>query len=458
MLPISVPLRRETRATLALAGPIVVAQLAQMATSFVDVIMIGRLGTAAMAAGVLGATVFFTLSLVCVGVLMAVNPSVAQAVGRGDPEEASRATRQGLWLALLLGVPLTVALGWAEPALKALGQAPDTAALAGDYIGAIRWGLVPNLGFAALRGLVEGVSRPRPVLVVALIAVVVNAVANYALMFGAWGFPAMGLEGTGWSSALVFSVMFVLLAAVVRGQRPYRDFRVFAGLRRPDGPTLKTLFKLGWPIGVSFGLEAGLFTTATLMIGALGETALAAHQVAINAASVTFMVPLGIGMAATVRVGQHVGAGSVPAAARAGWVAVALGALFMTGTALLFWLKPDWVVWVYTGTTEGMDGVPQAAAGLLAIAAVFQLFDGVQVTAGGALRGLKDTRFPMIIGAVAYWGIGASTAAVLGLGLGGGAPGVWWGLTLGLAAASVLLSARFRSRTRAGAAALQGRP
>lgn len=441
----------EVRATLALAVPIVLVQLAQMSMSFVDVSMVGRLGTEALAAIVLGSTTFFTLMLVCLGVLIAVQPTVSQAVGAGDTEAAARGARQGLWLALILGVPFTIALGFAEPALLATGQAPETAALAADYLGAIRWGFVPNLCFVALRGLCEGDARPRPVLAVTLLGVVANVVFNYGLMYGAWGLPALGVVGTGWSSALTMTVMFLALAVVVRTGELAR-FRVFVGLRRPDPEALGALFRLGWPIGVGFGLEAGIFAATTLLVGRLPNhvVALAAHQIAINAASVTFMVPLGIGMAGAIRVGQAAGRGDADGARRAGWMATGLGAAFMVGSALLFWLAPEAVVWVYAGA-DPQPEVAALAASLLGVAAVFQLFDGVQASVAGALRGLKDTRVPMLIAAFSYWGVGLTVGGTLGLGMGLGAPGLWWGLTLGLATAAVGLSARFARRTRPAA-------
>lgn len=446
----SSPLATEVRATLALAVPIVLVQLAQMSMSFVDVSMVGRLGTEALAAIVLGSTTYVTLSLICVGVLVAVQPTVSQAVGAGDTEAAARGARQGLWLGLLLGVPFTVLLGYAEPLLLTTGQAPDTAGLAADYLGAIRWGFVPNLWFTALRGLCEGDARPRPVLAVTLLAVVANAVLNYGLMFGAWGLPALGVVGTGWSSALTTALMFAALAAVVR-TGDFARFRVFVGLRRPDPEALGALFRLGWPIGVGFGLEAGIFSAATLLIGRLPnyEVALAAHQIALNAASVTFMVPLGIGMAGAIRVGQAAGAGDLASAARSGWTAAGLGGLFMCGSALLFWLRPEAVIWVYAGSAPQPEVVALATT-LLGVAAVFQLFDGVQAAVAGALRGLKDTRVPMLIAAGAYWGVGLTVGGALGLSMGLGAQGLWWGLTLGLATAAVGLSARFSHQTRPG--------
>ena len=439
---------RDVRPTLALAVPVVLVQLSQMSMSFVDVVMVGRLGTEALAAIVLGSTTYFTVSLVCVGVLVAVQPTVAQAVGAGDDAAAGRGARQGLWLATLLGAPFTVGLGFMEDVFLWTGQAPETAALAGSYVAAIRWGFVPNLWFTALRGLCEGDARPGPVLAVTLLGTAFNAGLNYVLMFGALGAPALGLVGTGWSSALTITAMFVALALYVRAG-PLGRFGVFTGLRRPDPEALAALFRLGWPIGVGFGLEAGLFTAATLFVGRLPnhEVALAAHQIALNAASVTFMVPLGIGMAGGIRVGQAAGAGDHAGAARAGWTAAGLGAIFMTLSALVFWLRPGWVVRLYAGPSPEPETAALAVA-LLGIAAVFQLFDGVQAAVAGALRGLKDTRVPMAIAAVAYWGVGLTVGGLLGLRLGAGARGLWWGLTLGLAVAAVGLSARFASRTR----------
>ena len=443
------PLTREVRATLALAVPIVLVQLSQMSMSFVDVVMVGRLGTEALAAVVLGSTTYFTVLLVCVGVIVAVQPTVAQAVGAGDTEGAGRGARQGLWLATILGVPFTLGLGFMEPVLVWTGQDPDTSALASAYLDAIRWGFIPNLWFTALRGLAEGDGRPRPVLVVTLLGVAANAGLNYLLMFGAWGLPALGLVGTGWSSSITIVVMTVALGAYAR-RGPLGRFRVFADLRRPDPAVLRELFALGWPIGIGFGLEGGLFTAATLFVGRLPdhETALAAHQVALNAASVAFMVPLGIGMAGGVRVGQAAGAGDPAGAARAGWTAAGLGAAFMTCSALLFWFAPGAVVWIYAGSQPDPE-VAALAATLLAVAAVFQLFDGVQASVAGALRGLKDTRVPMLISAASYWGLGLTAAVALGVGAGWGEVGLWWGLTLGLAAAAVALSARFAALTRA---------
>ncbi len=446
----SLPLfRREARATLALAAPLALTQLIQMAMGFVDVVMIGRLGPDSMAAGVIATSVYFSLLLVCMGVVMAVNPMVSQAVGAKDEAMIGRSLRQGLWLATLLGVPLMLLLWHIEPVLGWTGQDPATSVLAGQYIRAILWGTLPHLWYAALRGFAEGLGRPRPILIVTIVAALANAGLNGVLMYGWLGGPALGVVGAGWSSAIVMGVLFLGLLLYVRLDRDFWHRAGLTHIRKPDPDALRDLFRLGWPIGISFGLEAGLFAVTTLLVGNIGTAALAAHQIAINAASVTFMVPLGVALATTVRVGQAAGAGDRAGAERAGWSGVAMGAAFMTLAALLFWLRPEWVVWVYLGTVTGDEvEVARFAAVLLGIAAVFQILDGVQATAAGALRGLKDTRAPMIVGAVAYWGIGFGSAVWMGFGLDLGAEGIWWGLTLGLGAAAVGLTLWFRWRVR----------
>lgn len=443
--------RRELSGTARLAAPLAATQLVQMAMSFVDVVMIGRLGPEAMAAGVIGTSFFFTLMLTCMGIIMAVSPLVAHAVGARDEAGVGRTVRQGLWLGALLALPLMGVYSQAEPLLLLAGQEPETSRLAAGYVRAIMWGTLPYLCYTALRGFAEGVARPRPILLVTLAAAVLNAFGNWVLMYGNLGMPALGLVGCGWSSAIVMWALFGGMLLVARRGRFFRGYDVLATIRRPDPRALRELFRLGWPIGLTFGLESGLFLAATLLMGWVGVEALAAHQVALNAAGVTFMVPLGIAMAVTVRVGHAAGARDLRGAGRAGWVGMALGGAVMLVPALVFWLRPEWVVWVYMGsaveTPEGAE-VARIAAGLLGVAAVFQLFDGVQVTAGGALRGLKETKAPMIVGLVAYWALGLSAAYLLTFELALGAPGVWWGLTLGLATAALVLPVWFQYRLR----------
>lgn len=450
--------RRELGATARLAVPLALTQLVQMVMGFVDVVMIGRLGPEAMAAGVIGTTFFFTLLLVCMGVVMAVNPLVAQAAGAGDERGVGRAVRQGLWLATMLGMPLMLLYAFAEPILAAAGQERATAVMASSYLGAIMWGTIPHLWFTALRGFAEGLARPRPILLVATLGALLNVFGNWVLMYGNLGVPALGLVGCGLSSAIVMWSVFGGMLLVTKRLPVFRHFAVFSEIRRPDPRMFGRIFRLGWPIGVTFGLESGLFLSATLLMGWVGTTALAAHQIALNAASVAFMVPLGIAMATTVRVGQATGRGDVAGAERAGWSGILLGVAAMLLPAILFWTRPEWVIWLYMGaaaeTVEGMEVAAQAAT-LLGLAAVFQLFDGAQVAAGGALRGLQETRPPMVVGAIAYWGIGLSAAYLLTFRAGWGASGVWWGLTLGLAAAAIGLTFWFRRSARRNARAIR---
>lgn len=423
---------------------------------FVDTVMVGRLGQKALAGVALGNTVFFFCLIVCMGVVQAVGPMVSQAYGAGEKEPIERSVRQGLWLGAVLAVPAVVLLWNIAPVLRAIGQPSIAVEAAQGYLRAILGGFLPALWFMALRSFVEGLSRPLPVTIITFIGVVLNVGANYVLMFGMWGLPALGLEGTGWASTIVFWSLFLMLALLVVRLEPFAQYRIFTGLRTPDLTYFRELVRIGWPIGVSSGIEAGLFMITALMIGVLGTTALAAHQIALQCAAFTFMVPLGVGIAGSVRVGQAAGRGRTDGVRRAGYASMLLAGLFMFGAAILFWTVPEAIVSLYIDTAAPANAdVAALAVSLLGIAAVFQVFDGVQVAAMGALRGLKDTRVPMVIAFATYWGVGLTTSYGLGLGLGWGAEGLWWGLVVGLAAAALLLTQRFyrhvrRTATRGG--------
>jgi MATE family multidrug resistance protein len=447
-----VPLHRhpfidEVRQTLRLAGPVVAAQLAQISMGFVDTVMVGRLGEEALAGVALGNTVFFFALIVCLGVIQAVGPMVSQAHGAGEREPIERSVRQGLWLGVVLTVPAVLILWNIAPVLRAVGQPASAVAAAQGYLHAIVGGFLPALWFMALRSFVEGLARPLPVTVITCLGVGLNVGANYVLMFGAGGLPALGLEGTGWASTIVLWFLFAMLALLVVRMRPFARYRIFRGLGTPDLAYFRALVRIGWPIGVSSGIEAGLFMLTALMVGVLGTTALAAHQIALQCAAFTFMVPLGVGIAGSVRVGQAVGRGRPDDARRAGYASMLLAGLFMTGAAVVFVAVPESIVRLYldVGAPENAD-VAALAVTLLGIAALFQVFDGIQVAAMGALRGLKDTRGPMLIAFVTYWGIGLSTGYTLGIIWQWGAEGLWWGLVVGLATAALLLSIRFRRR------------
>ncbi|MEM6337713.1 MAG: MATE family efflux transporter, partial [Bacteroidota bacterium] len=390
------------RATLALAGPLILAQLAQVGLGFTDTVMVGRLGGLNLAAIALGGAVFFPCFLVGMGLVAAVSPVTAQARGAGKTGEIGRTGRQGLWLATLIGLPITLLLRNAEPFLLWIGQPAEVVSLAQGYLLAVSWGFLPAMWLAALRSLLEGLARPRPVMIIALIALAVNAVADYGLMFGKFGLPELGLVGTGWATAVVFWSSFLCAAGYVLWQPELRALHVFRDLRRPDPSVFKELFRVGWPISVMFGIEVFLFSATAMMMGLVSPEVLAAHQVSINAAALTFMVAVGLSLATTVRVGHALGSGDEEQARAAGLTGIGLGVGFMTMTAVLFWTIPELVVAVYLNPAEE-PRVTELATSLLIVAGFFQIFDGLQATTAGALRGYKDTRRPMLLAFFGYW-------------------------------------------------------
>ncbi len=441
------PWRRELRDLGVLAAPLVLAQLAQNGMSVVDTLMVGRLGPSQLAGIALGGTLFTFVLIVCVGMLYAVGPMVAQAHGAHRPEEAARAARQGLWLALALSVPGVLVFVEARPLLLMTGQDPIIAAASGAYLRAMAWGFPFVLAFTALRGYLEGHGDARPILAVAALGVALNVAANDVLMFGRLGLPRLGLVGTGYATAVVYATMALLTAVYLRWRYPHR--RVFAGLRRPDPGMLSELLRIGWPISLTLGFEVGLFALTALLMGHFGDAALAGHQIALQSASTTFMVPLGVGIATGVRVGQATGRGDTAGVVRAGYTGIALSAAFMACAGALFWLAPDAVIGLYLAVDAPANvGVVAYARRFLAFAAVFQVFDGTQVSASGALRGLKDTRTPMVLTLVAYWLAGVPTGVLLAFPGGAGPRGLWAGLVVGLAVAAVLLLARFARLSR----------
>ena len=439
---------REIANLLKLALPLILAQLAQNTLGFVDTLMVGRLGSGALAGIALGSTVFHFFLIIMTGVLLAVSPLVSQAHGASDQEAAARAVRQGLWLGLVLFVPTFVLLWNIEPLLLRLGQDAETSALSSRYLRAIAWGLLPALGTTALRGFLEGLAVTRPIMVFSFIGLGLNVVANNILMFGRFGAPALGLVGTGYASSLVYFSVFAMTAAYIAFH--YGGYRIFSRLRVPDFGMFRELLKVGVPIGLTLGFEVSMFSAMTFFMGLLGAAQLAAHQIALQSASITFMVPLGLSIATSVRVGQAAGRGDLRVARRAGYAGMVSSLFFMVLSALMFWFLPRFVTGLYLDVSDPANAeVISLAAAFLAIAAMFQLFDGLQVSASGALRGLKDTRVPMLITLFAYWFVGIGSGAFLGFAARLGGRGLWLGLVIGLAVAAVLLAWRFFSHMRA---------
>ncbi|GAB4381975.1 MAG: MATE family efflux transporter [Elainellaceae cyanobacterium] len=409
-----------------------------------DTVMMGLLGSHIIAAGALGASLFHMLLIIGSAIVSAVSPLAAEAFGANHSQQVSRVARQGLWLAVLLSIPVTLLIWHGGSLLRLSGQSSNNAALAEVYLRAIAWGYLPGLGFAVLRSFVSALSRPRPVIVIVVCGTLFNVVANYVLSLGKLGFPALGLAGIGWASTLSLWGMFVVLAVYSVSQRSLRSYQVFHNLHQFEGKVFRELLHIGLPIGVLAAVESGLFTATALLMGLLGTTVLAAHQIALQTAAVTFTIPLGISIATTVRVGQLIGQQNFSGARLAGFVGIGIAAVFMAGMGILFWTFPTQIVALYIDIEDPANAaVLSLAKSLLGVAAMFQIVDGIQVAAAGALRGLKDTRIPMVIGIFAYWGIGLTSGYTLGLLLGFGGVGLWWGLAIGLAIAAVVLTWRF---------------
>ncbi len=439
MLSTRSALRAELRAMLPIALPLAAANLAQMAMGLTNTIMVGHLGGAALSAAGLGGALYFTIAITSQGVLTAVAPLAARAIGARDHRGAGQVAAAGLLLAAAAAVPIVVLLSMADRLLAAIGYDPALAAEIGQFLTAIRWGAPGFLVFGVLRALLAAASRARLVMIVLLVGIPANAALNWALIFGHLGMPALGIAGSGWATAIIQSLMSLGLAAVLWIAPLHTPIRVGRRVVEQIGQILR----LGLPIGGLIALEVGVFVTTGILIGLLGTDALGAHQLVINVAGLCFMVPLGIGQAATVRVAFELGAHNPAAAHRAAFVALTLGVFFMAATAVVIWTVPLAIAGVYLDTDDPANsGLIAIALRLLGIAALFQIFDGVQAIAVGALRGYRDTAVPMMLAAFGYWGIGFAGGWALAFPLGYGAVGLWWGLALGLAVVSSLLTAR----------------
>ena len=409
-----------------MAAPLAGANLAQMAMGLTDTIMVGALGAVPLAAVGLGSGLYFTSVLVCAGVLSAVAPLASFALGAGDRAMVGRVTASGLLLAVALTLPVVAAMLFAERLLGLLGYEPGLTEEIGRYLWAIVWGAPGFLGFAVLRCLFATLSRVRVVMAVLVMCVPVNAALNWVLIFGHFGAPALGVAGSGYASAICNGLMLLGLAAaiaVLPRDDPAHRLRLrlrFAGTMAD----IRRILALGLPIGGLQALEIGVFVASAALMGLFGADALAAHQIAIMCASFTFMVPMGIGQAATVRVATERGAAAWEAARRAGFVALALGVAFMAVAAIVLWTMPAPIVGAFVAAGDPENrAVVTLALEFLAIAAVFQIVDGAQSVACGALRGYHDTRVPMLIAAAGYWGIGFVGGWVLAFPLGLGPAG-----------------------------------
>ena len=433
----------------ALAWPMILTNLAQIAMTTTDVMMMGRLGPRDLAAGTLGANLYFTPMIFGLGLLLAVSPMAAAALGRkrGAVRDVRRTVRQGLWASIIVSVPVWLVLWNGGALLAAMGQEPDLSAEAGRYVRAMQWATLPFYGYVVLRSFVSALERPNWAMVVMFCAVGFNILANWCLMFGNLGFPALGIVGAGVATTLSSLLMFAGMIAVVSLDRQFRRFALFGRFWRPDWQRLGALFRLGLPIAGILTFEVSIFNAAALLMGLIDAVALAAHAIAIQIASISFMVPMGIGQAVTVRVGRAFGASDPGAIALSGWTGFAMGVGFMAMMALVMLTLPELLIAGFVDLDDPRNAdVVRLAVTFLAIAAMFQIFDGAQAVASGMLRGLQDTAVPMLYAAIGYWGIGLPLGVALAFPLGFGGSGVWLGLTAGLAAVAVMLIGRWMRR------------
>lgn len=439
---------RELKGLTALSGPLIAAQISQSAMGFVDTVMAGRVSSVDLAAVAMGSSIWFPVFLFMLGILMAVTPSVAQLHGAGKEEEIGAHVRQALLLGLTLSLLLIPVLRHAGPVLRWMEVDPLAAPLTLAYLEGVSWGMPAAAAYFVLRHFSEGLSCSRPSMVIGLVGLSFNALANYTLIYGKFGFPALGGVGCGWATALTMWLMCLCMVATVRRGAVYRPARLFAAWPRPDLRELGQILRLGLPIGCSIFVEASLFAVIALLLGSLGADIVAAHQITLSFASLIFMVPLSISSAISVRVGQAIGRRDPDGAALAGYAGIGLTAVIALCSSTLCLLFPEPIAALYTSNAK----VAAMAVGLLGLGALFQVSDAIQVSTAGALRGYKDTRIPMALQVLAYWVVGLPLGYSLGLtslwGAPMGAPGFWIGLIAGLTASAVLLSLRLRSVTR----------
>lgn len=443
--------RAELRALLRLAGPLVGANLLQMAVYAVDVMFVARLSAVDFAASTLGV---FLLSLVMwalIGMTGACAPIIAAELGARAHavREVRRSFRMAMWLGLVAGLAAMAVLAFGKHILLALGQDPRVAVRTGAFLDILLWVMLPNIWAGVMRTVAAALGRPGWAMLVTAGALGVNALGNWLLVFGNAGFPALGLEGSATASLVTATLMMLAYAAILGFDRTLRRYRLFGKWWVPHWRRFREIVKLGTPIAIVFTLEGGLFGGAAFLMGLIGVTEVAAHAIALNIAAIAFQVPFGIAQAATIRVGMGYGARDRVWIARAGWSAIVTGTAFMALTATLIWVAPRLIVGIYVDVDDPARAREVALAiQYLAVCAMFQLFDGAQAVAAGSLRGLQDTRMPMIIAAFGYWVAGFGTAILLGFHWHWQGVGIWVGLAVGLLVVSVSLVSRWGLRER----------
>ncbi|MFT5500904.1 MAG: MATE family multidrug resistance protein [Woeseiaceae bacterium] len=430
----------EARALLRIAWPLIINNLSIAGMQFADAVMAGRLGAEALAAVAVGGSVWFLGFTVCLGLLMAISPIVARHYGAGNKELIGRYTRQGLWLAIVLGLTIfTLAQLFVEPIMIFIGIDEGFRDITIGYVRAIMFGAPAICGFLAFRFTTEGIGFTRPIMYVSLFALVSNVFLNYVLIYGHFGAPAYGAVGCGMASAITMWFMVFIIGAYVYFKPIYKPLKIFSRVAPLRFSVLKEILHLGTPIAVTIAAEAGLFSAVSILVGTRGADIAAGHQIALNFASTMFMIPLALSAAITIRTGHALGRGDNRGARLGGATGIWMCVLFMAFSAALLLLLRDSVVSVYTTDTS----VQAIAISLLMMAAVFQIADGVQIGAAGALRGYKDTRVPMVINTFSYWVLGFPLSYLATVTFRAPPAYIWGGFVLGLTVAAVLLTTRF---------------
>lgn len=430
----------ELRAMVALAVPVVLSELGWMAQGVVDTVMVGNLGPAAIGAVALGNAVFYVPSLFGIGLLLGLDTLVSQSFGRKDYDGCHRWLAQGVYLALFVTPVIMVVIALASYAYGPVGIAPQLAIPAGTYLRVLNWSTLPLLLYGASRRYLQGVAQVRVITVTFLIANLLNWLGNWVLIYGHWGAPAMGVDGSALSTVIARIFMAVALLGFAWRYERKRGHPLFRHWAGPSAAMIKQLARLGAPAATQIVLEVGAWNGATLAAGWLTPVALATHQIALNYAAITYMVPLGVGAAAAVSVGHAVGAGDPARARRAGWLAMALGTGFMLLAAVVFLVAPRPLIALYTNDIQVMAVGPA----LLGLAAAFQIFDGIQTVSTGALRGLGETRAPMVANLVGYWALGLPLGFILCFAMKWGIYGLWIGLTVALMIIACTLLMRWK--------------
>jgi multidrug resistance protein, MATE family len=439
----------EVTAFLKLALPLAGVQLSQAAIGFVDTLMMGRIGLETLAAGGLAALTFSVFLYTSSGVLMGVSPIVATAYGAGNKHEIERVVQQGCLLVIGITIPISFCIANFDVLMRHLGQAEMTVVLGNTYLDIMVWGFFPALGFALLRSVVSAMSHARIIMSIAIGGTIINIIGDYVLGFGKFGFPKLGIAGLALASILAMWAMFVALVVYILTQKELKTYRFFRQIYRVDRQIVTSLIRVGVPIGIATALEIGLFTIVTYLMGLLGTEVLAAHQVVLQTVAITFMVPLAMSYAATIRVGRAIGQSGLVGATRAGYIGAAIGLGFMLIMAAILLIFPRQIIGIFIDISDPRNAnVVTLATGLMTIAAISQILDGPQKIIMGALYGLQDTRIPMILSFVAFWGIGLASGYWLGFHTSLGGNGLWIGQSIGIAISAVMFFWRFHHLVR----------